>query len=70
MLFQMRILIYNTIVAKTCGLLTKELINSTFQFQTCELHINILKDCTIIFEIYGLSVEDLTGNTVQDHTCG
>jgi hypothetical protein len=66
----MRILIYNTIAAETFRLLTKELINSTFQFQTCELHVHFLKDVTVIVEICGLSLEDLTGNTVQDHTCG
>jgi hypothetical protein len=66
----MRILVYSTTAAETCGLLTKELTNSTFQLQNCVLHVNILKDGTFIVETYGLSVEDLTGNTVQDHTSG
>jgi hypothetical protein len=42
----------------------KELINSTFRFQTCELHVHFLKDRTVIVETCGLSVEDLTGSTV------
>jgi hypothetical protein len=63
-------LICNTIAAEKCGLVTKELISYKFQFQTCELHVHFLEDGTIIVETCGLSVEDITGNTVQDHTCG
>lgn len=51
------------------GLLTKELINSTFQFQTCELDVHFLKDKTVIVETCGLSVEDLILNKVLVKMC-